>query len=321
MLYQIISGAPEAVLAFCGILFAFVVTVGFTARLSPYLPKDAGREFAHDGKLSAGKPRGAGIIFVLAFVVSALFFLPLTMEVILYLALITVSMLTGFLDDASKTPWGEYKKGFLDLCVAALVACTFLRYNSSAVELALFDTSFQLPPVVFALFAIVLVWTSVNVTNCSDGVDGLSGTLTIITIMTIYLVDRIRGVGEDFSFMILLFAVCILGYLWYNATPSRLLMGDAGSRAMGLFISIAILKTGSPFLYIPVALVLILDGGLGILKVSLLRFLKIHILTKVRTPLHDHVRKQWGWSNTQTVFRFAIIQIILAAAVVYGIQM
>ena len=157
-------------------------------------------------------------------------------------------------------------------------------------------------------------------TNCSDGVDGLSGTLTIITLMTIFLVDTLLADGkktDGFSYLILLFCVCILGYLWYNATPSRLLMGDAGSRAMGLFISIAVLKTGSPFLYIPVALVLILDGGLGLVKVSLLRFLKIRILTKVRTPLHDQARKVWEWSNTQTVFRFAIIQIMLCAAVIY----
>ena len=166
----------------------------------------------------------------------------------------------------------------------------------------------------------ILVWTSVNVTNCTDGVDGLSGTLTIITLMTIYGINVLKEIPGDFSFLILIFAVCILGYLWYNATPSRLMMGDAGSRAMGLFISIAILKTGSPFLYIPAAIVLILDGGLGILKVSLIRFCKIHILKNVRTPLHDHVRKVWMWSNTQTVFRFAIIQIIFAAAVLYAIQ-
>ena len=80
-----------------------------------------------------------------------------------------------------------------------------------------------------------------------DGVDGLSGTLSIITIMSIYIVDRMKDVNETYSFLILLFAVCILGYLWYNATPSKLMMGDAGSRAMGLFISIAILKSGCPF--------------------------------------------------------------------------
>lgn len=320
MIHTLIPEGYASFVAFIGILFAFLATIIATAKLSGYLPKDAGRDFAHDGKLSAGKPRGAGIIFVLAFVVAALLFVPYSAETVIYLVLVVICMMTGFLDDASKSPWGEYKKGFLDLCVAALVAITFLHYNSSVVELAMFGVKFTMHPVVFALLAVVLVWTSVNVTNCSDGVDGLSGTLTIISLMTIYLIDRIKEVSGDFSFSILLFCVCILGYLWYNATPSRLLMGDAGSRAMGLFISIAILKTGSPFLYIPVALVLILDGGLGLLKVSLIRFLKIHILNNVRTPLHDHVRKVWNWSNTQTVFRFAIIQIILSAAVIYAIQ-
>lgn len=320
MLYHILPENYTSFLAFGGVLFAFIATVLATGKLARFLPKDAGRDFAHDGKLSAGKPRGAGIIFVLAFVISALIFAPLSAEMIIYLILIVICMMTGFLDDASKTPWGEYKKGFLDLCVAALVAFTFLKYNSNVVELALFHVKFTLHPVIFALLTIVLVWVSVNVTNCSDGVDGLSGTLTIITIMTIYAIYRIKDKPQSFSFLILIFAVCILGYLWYNATPSKLLMGDAGSRAMGLFISIAILKSGCPFLYIPVALVLILDGGLGLLKVSLIRFLKIHILNNVRTPLHDHVRKVWDWSNTQTVFRFAIIQIILSLAVIYGMQ-
>ena len=319
MLHSVISNDWNSLLALGGILFAFIATVFATAKLGEYLPKDAGREYAHDGKLSAGKPRGAGIIFVLAFVAAAFLFAPLKPEIVIYLLLIVVCMITGFLDDASKMPWGEYRKGFLDLCVAALTAMTFLRYNSNTIQLALFHMQFTIPKVVFALLIVVLVWVSVNVTNCSDGVDGLSGTLTIISIMTIYLVDRLLGTGEDFSFLILLFSVCILGYLWYNATPSRLMMGDAGSRAMGLFISIAILKTGSPLLYIPIAMVLILDGGLGLVKVSLIRFFKIHILNHVRTPLHDHVRKVWGWSNTQTVYRFAIIQIILAVAVVYGI--
>ena len=73
-------------------------------------------------------------------------------------------------------------------------------------------------------------------------------------------------------------------------------------------------KSGFVLLYIPFAIVLILDGGLGLLKVSLLRFLKIRILKNTRTPLHDHVRKNLGWSNTQTVYKFAIIQIVVAFA-------
>lgn len=321
MIYQFLPEGGSSLYVFAGILFGFIATVFATGKLCVYLPRDGGREFAHEGKLSAGKPRGAGIIFVLVFVATALLFIPPQAEMTIYLILLSICMLTGFLDDASEKPWGEYKKGFLDLCVAALVAMTYLKYNSNVVEFALFHVKFVLHPVIFALLIVVLVWGSVNVTNCADGVDGLSGTLGIITLMTIYLIDRIKDRPENFSFGILLFAVCILGYLWYNATPSKLMMGDAGSRAMGLFISIAILKTGCPVLYLPVACVLILDGGLGLLKVALLRFFKIHILTHVRTPLHDHVRKVWEWSNTQTVYRFAIIQIIVSAAVVFGIQM
>ena len=73
-------------------------------------------------------------------------------------------------------------------------------------------------------------------------------------------------------------------------------------------------------LYIPFALVLFLDGGLGLIKVALLRFLKIRILKNTRTPLHDHVRKNLGWSNTQTVFKFAILQIVVAFATAYLIK-
>ena len=237
----------------------------------------------------------------------------------MYLILVAAAMLTGFLDDCAKAPWGEYKKGLLDLIIAIMVAITFLRFNTNEIYCELFNQSFTIPPIVFGILTVILVWTSINVTNCSDGVDGLSGTLSIITLMTIFVIGNIVGVDGAHTYLILLFCICILGYLWYNATPSMLMMGDAGSRAMGLFISIAILKTERPFLYIPVAHVLILDGGLGLFKVSLLRFLKIKILTNVRTPLHDHVRKIWNWSNTHTVFRFAIIQIVLSIAVIYAI--
>ena len=88
-------------------------------------------------------------------------------------------------------------------------------------------------------------------------------------------------------------------------------MGDAGSRAIGFFIAICALKTGSPLLYIPAAIVIILDGGLGLVKVFLLRFLKIKILANTRTPLHD-------WSDTQVVFRFAILQLIVSLALLFA---
>ncbi len=302
-------------IAFIGVLTAFGANCLLLSKCSGLLPKDQGRDFAVEGKKSAGKPRGAGIIFVLVFAVAMLLFADLSLELCIYLMLVVIEMLTGFFDDTADKPWGELKKGILDLIVAVAVALTYLQYNGSTIRFA--GKELVLHPVLFVICAVVLVWASINVTNCADGVDGLSGTLVIITLATIYVIDNIRAAGSEFSFPILLFIVCILGYLWYNATPSRLLMGDAGSRAMGVFISIAVLKSGSPFLYIPAAFVLIMDGGLGLVKISLIRVFKIHILKNTLTPLHDHVRKKLGWSNTQTVFRFAIIQIVISLAAVY----
>lgn len=307
------------VIAFAGILFTFAATCILISKCAGFLPKDQGRDFAVDGKKSAGKPRGAGIIFVLVFAVCTLLFSDISLELCIYLILTVIEMLTGFFDDTAEKPWGEWKKGILDLLVAVAISATYIHYNGCGITF--FGMNFTLHPAVFMICAIILVWVSINVTNCADGVDGLSGTLTIVTLTTIYLIGKLLNTGNDLHFSILLFIACILGYLWYNATPSRLLMGDAGSRAMGVFISIAILKTGSPFLYIPAAFILIADGGLGLLKVSLIRVFKIHILKNTLTPLHDHVRKKKGWSNTQTVFRFAILQIVISAATIYGLQL
>lgn len=305
------------IVAFTGILTAFFLTCICMSSFSKYLPKDMGRQYAHDGKLSAGKPRGAGFIFVLVFIVTGIVFGAFTRENIIYIILLAAAMMTGFLDDCAKTPWGEYKKGILDLIIAIVVAVTYLNFNTNTINIIGTSNSVTIHPVVFGILVVILVWTSINVTNCADGVDGLSGTLALVTLGTIYMVGHILGKGEDFSYLTLVFMACILGYLWFNATPSLLMMGDAGSRAMGLFIAIAVLKTESPIVYIPAAIVLIVDGGLGLVKVALLRFLKIKILKNTRTPLHDHVRKVWNWSNTHTVYRFAIIQAVVGIATVY----
>ena len=305
------------VVAFIGTVFAFVATCFMIGVFNKYLPKDIGRDYAHDGKLSAGKPRGAGIIFILVFFVSAVIFAYLDIEIFIYHILVLAAMLTGYLDDASKAPWGEYKKGLLDLIIAIATAVTYLYFNGNSVRLAIFDVTFNIPYVLYGILIVVLIWTAINVTNCADGVDGLSGTLTIITLVSIYIANRLLGTASDVNYLILLFCVCILGYLWFNATPSKLMMGDAGSRSMGLFIGLMSLKSGSPLLFLLFGIVLILDGGLGLIKVTLLRFFKIHILKNIRTPLHDQVRKVNGWSNTQTVYRFAIIQIIISTITIY----
>lgn len=310
------------VIMLIGVIVAFMATVILHHILKDKLPHDNGRAFAVEGTLSKGKARGSGIIFVLVFAACDLLFNTLSTERCVYLTVIILSMITGFLDDMSERPWNEYLKGALDLVLAVIVAITFLTYNGNTFYIGMLHSqAITLPYPVYGLLIVGLVWMAINVTNCSDGVDGLSATLTIITLGSFYLLlQEVRGIG-GFVYTIMLFMVVLTAYLWFNSTPSTILMGDAGSRAMGVMIAITALLSKSPLLYIPLSIVLILDGGLGLLKVALLRFLKIKILVNTRCPLHDHARKNKNWSNTQVVMRFGIIQLIISLITVWAYWM
>ncbi|MCR5154432.1 MAG: phospho-N-acetylmuramoyl-pentapeptide-transferase [Lachnospiraceae bacterium] len=293
-------------------LAAFLATFILIAKYKDKLPSDQGRQYAVDGTLSAGKPRGTGIIFVSVFVLASMAYVGIRPDIYIYLILIFIEMLTGFFDDKAEKPWSEYKKAILDLLVSAGIAVTYIFFNGTGVNLYLFDVSFELPKVVFGILATVLVWASINVTNCTDGVDGLSGSLTIVTLLSFAVM---MGREETFNGVIYIFVAVLLPYLWHNANPSKLMMGDAGSRAMGTLIAVTALVSKDPFMFLIFAAVIMFDGGLGLVKVALLRFLKIKILKNTRTPLHDHTRKERGWSATQTVFRFVVIQIAISGLI------
>ena len=294
-----------------GLVLSFVLTIMFMKLLAKKMPQDQGRAFAVDGTLSKGKIRGVGIIFVLVFALCSIVFDFLDLERFIYILIIVATMLTGFFDDASEKPWNEYLKGLLDLMLGAAVAVTYLYYNGNCFYVTYpWNITITIPYVLAGLIIMALVWMSINVTNCTDGVDGLSASLCIITLMS-FLIFGLVGAYDMNTYFILYFIVVLVAYLWYNANPSTMLMGDAGSRAMGMMIAVVALLSGYPLLYIPFAVVMILDGGLGLIKVALLRFLKIKILVNTRCPLHDQARKVKEWSNTQVVFRFSVIQIMV----------
>ncbi len=319
MLYSLFDQHSDKTIAFVGLLSAFLFTCILLKVLKNILPRDGGRAFAVNGGLSQGKPRGAGLVFILVFTVATILFVPVTREILIYLLMILGAMMSGYLDDSSKAPWGELKKGLIDLIIALVCSITYVNFNGSTIHFLSTNSSITLHPVLFVILSIILIWVSINVTNCTDGVDGLSGSIACVTIFTFYIIFTSILSNVDFGQISLIMIACILGYLWFNASPSKLLMGDAGSRAIGLFIALLALKSGSPLLYIPAAIVFIIDGGLGLIKVSLLRFFKVKILKNTRTPIHDHVRKNKQWSDTQTVFRFIILQIMISFILIYGV--
>jgi phospho-N-acetylmuramoyl-pentapeptide-transferase len=80
---------------------------------------------------------------------------------------------------------------------------------------------------------------------------------------------------------------------------------------MGLLMGLLVLASGNPFLIFVVAGVVLINGATGLVKVALLRFFKIGIFKDVRYPLHDHVRHNDGWSNTQVMVRFVLLQAVI----------
>lgn len=299
-----------------GIILAFTLTIVLMKLLADKLPHDQGRAFAVDGQLSKGKVRGTGIVFVLVFALTDLLCNTFSVERLIYIVVIILCMLTGFFDDAAEKPWNEYLKGALDFILAVIIAVTYLYYNGNSLNMGIIGITVTIPYVIYGILIVALVWVAINVTNCTDGVDSLSATLSIITMGSFYLLFRNMEDISGFNYSTLIFMVVLVAYLWYNANPSSMLMGDAGSRAMGMMIAITALMSHNTLLYIPFSIVMILDGGLGLVKVSVIRFLKIkNFMSKIRCPLHDQARKVSGWSNTQVVIRFAIIQTMVSAVV------
>ncbi len=296
-------------IAMLGVLASFLLGFILLKFPFPFLPRDQGRAFAVNGALSRGKLRGVGLIFVCVFIICSLVFLPVTREYVVYCILLSAMMLSGYLDDAASTPWNDYKKGAIDLVLSCMVMWTFVLDNPT--DIMIFGIVVVIPMPVYFVLGVVLLWVSVNVTNCTDGVDGLCASLSIIVLgsFTVIFSERLGQYG----IASLMFIGVLLAYLYFNSGPSSMLMGDAGSRAIGFYIALIAMKSGHPFSYILLALVVIIDGGAGLVKIFLKRFFGISILSDILTPLHDHARKNVGWSDTQVVFRFCIYQIVLAA--------
>ncbi len=328
-----------AVLITVALYLGFIATYKLIPKLSKKLPQDRGREFTlkENAEAAKGKPTGTGSIFITIFIIISLLVVPLNLPKICLLVLTWLTMLSGYLDDRSTTSWGEYLKGALDLLLS--VAASFVLYFGLKSISADGVVRFWLPfishqiaihPAVYITVCTIMLWASINTTNCTDGVDGLSATLVLIGLITLglvfyfvlghkdisaYLLVPHFIYGAQWAVMIFSMAGVVMGYLWHNAFPSRCLMGDAGSRALGFFIGICVMVSGNPFLILATSSIIFINGGMGLIKVFLLRFFKIKVFEKIRFPLHDHFRKNRGWSPTQVLIKFMIAQLLITCAI------
>lgn len=289
------------------------------------LPKDQGRAHAVDADKSVGKPMGAGAIFIPVFAFVALLVVPLQWPYLVVIVCMLAAMYVGFLDDSTRGGWSEYALGACDLVVSVVAAVAVCHFSAFDIWLPFVKTPLHVDAWLFITLGSLLIWVTINSTNATDGVDGLSGSLSAMALVFLgailygivghkeisaYLLVPHYANGPAWSMLAFAMVGCLAAYLWYNCNPSVVLMGDAGSRPIGLLLGVLVLASGNPFLVLIVATVVLVNGGTGLLKVALLRFFRIPIFRSVRYPLHDHMRKNLGWSNTQVLVRFMLLQAI-----------
>ncbi|MEX2326727.1 MAG: hypothetical protein WD558_03260, partial [Pseudomonadales bacterium] len=289
------------------------------------LPTDRGREFAVDADKSIGKPVSAGILFIPLFSIISLLVVPFDWMFLEILLCVLFAMMVGYWDDHAPGGWSEYRLGAYDLVIATLAAVIICQWEPFVIWLPLYKDAIEIGPALFVLGATPLIWLSINATNCTDGVDGLSASLSAMSILFLggilyvivghadiagYLLIPHYEQGADWAIMAFVMVGCLTGYLWHNSYPSAVLMGDSGSRPIGLMLGVLVLACGNPFLILVVAFVVLVNGATGLFKVALLRFFKIGIFKQIRYPLHDHVRHNMGWSNTQVLVRFMLLQAV-----------
>ena len=340
-----------------GALFAAALVWCFLPKLAKKLPTDRGKAVkTADGKkaaiaggtAAAGKPTGAGYPMALLILPVIACFFPIYAWESLWdigvIVCIYLCMLSGWLDDRADIPWGGLKKGLFD-AVVSLAAAYCLCYGQGAATWWPFVRAETLMPVwLYVPLGGLLLFGAINTTNCSDGIDGLAGLLTLFSLTALivllyvvvghstvadYLLIPHSNSAAKWAVLVSIFAGTMGAYLWYNCFPSTLLMGDAGSRMFGMVIGIAALATGNLCIILVVAPMILLNGGLGLVKLACLRLLKMagHPVRKPAAgekstalqrlfftftfPLHDHCRKQWGWSGQQVVIRFLLLQALL----------
>ena len=331
-----------------GCIAAFAITLillKFLPGEKIILGHDRGRKYAQGSEVNIGKPTGVGFYFVLVFLlVSSIFcFLisPVTSDKGFFesgnvvtglgfgLLAVLAEMVTGWLDDRSKNAWNEYIKGALDFVVSLIAGFIVVHFFGTRVYLAITGTYFDIHPVLFYILAVLLFVVSINATNATDGIDGLSGSLSVIAVITTFIMGFLaKSLFDDNALLLVVFFVpALIAYLIFNFNPSKMLMGDAGSRSLGFFIAFFLIYCRIPLLYFIVGLPFLCDGGISIVKITVGRLTKkkIILFKNITTPLHDELRKNRKFSVKKVWFTLVIaatvidLLYIIAAVIVRAI--
>jgi len=284
-------------------------------------------------------PTMGGVVFLFSAILAVLLTVKFNFFTILSLVTILLFMWLGVMDD-----WGKIngkdnqaglsaKKKFILQWVIALII-------SFALYLHGFDTDLYIPfykyPVIdlgiFApiFWAFVIVGMS-NAVNLTDGLDGLATIPSVFSLLTLtiflyfmgnavfsrYLFLPFElGVGEVVIITLALMGA-LLGFLWYNANPAEIFMGDSGSLTLGALIGLFAIFAKSEILLIFIGFVFIMETVSVILQVGSNKLINRRIFKMA--PIHHHFEKL-GWKENKITIRFWIIALITNIIAILSIK-
>lgn len=284
--------------------------------------------------VKAGTPTMGGLLIVGALITATLLWARLDNPFVWLVLFVTMSFAAiGFADDYAKVSKqntsgvpGKLRLA-LGILIAAIAAFWAAQYHPENLQgqlaLPVFKDTLINLGYFYVPFGIIVIVGSANAVNLTDGLDGLAIMPVMIAASTLgviaYAVGRVDfteyldvhyvpGTGEILIFSSALFGGG-LGFLWYNAPPAAVFMGDTGSLALGGALGAIAVATKHE-------LVLAIVGGLFVVEalsviIQVLYFKKTGKRVFLMAPIHHHYEKK-GWAEPTIVIRFWIISLILA---------
>ena len=281
-----------------------------------------------------GTPCMGGILIIIAIIISTFLWANIKNLYILLLGFILIAFgIIGGIDDYKKLKYNSSKgmpaklKFFLQFIFSA-IAIAFISYlsvegQSTTLVFPFFKNLVIDLGILYFIFGICVITGTSNAVNLTDGLDGLAIGPIIISsaffAIIAYLVGNIvfanylkliyvKNAGEMAIFCSSMIGAG-LGFLWYNAPPARVFMGDTGSLALGAVIGTISVITKNELILFITGFVFVLEAISVILQVGSFKLRGKRIFKMA--PIHHHFEKV-GWSEPTIVIRFWIIAIIFA---------
>lgn len=263
----------------------------------------------------AGTPTMGGLFMLLALVMTICIVPPYSVTLWMLLFLTLGHGALGFSDDFIKAVKRRNlgltaKQKLLGQAVLAIVFCYIsIAYAAlpTTLWIPLVDSTVDLGYAYYVLAFIIILGTT-NAVNLTDGLDGLATGISAIAGAAFAVVGLLVGSLSVTFFGIIVSAVC-LGFLYFNANPAKVFMGDTGSLALGGAFAGMAIATKTELLLIVIGFVFVVEALSVILQVASFKTRGVRIFRM--SPIHHHF-ELGGWSERKVVYVFWAVSLVIA---------